>query len=246
MQPHAAALLESHRRRVAHSNACPAFSTATIPQGFLSCFFLCAQGFRKIAGEQGFKGLFRGWVPTAFGYSAQGAFKVRRRQLRQGLGRSLAVAAGLGGHWLWPVSSWTDCMRGQLLGHAPPWGGGSQLSCPPCMCHPSAALPAQLPAACSFLWLPCPPRAQFGLYEYFKKTYSDMAGPEAAKKYQVRSLGLAAAARSSCPGVPGKEPVGRCLLHTRDLPGSVVQLASTAQHASPTELAQLTLPPCRT
>lgn len=27
---------------------------------------------------------------------------------------------------------------------------------------------------------------QFGLYEYFKKTYSDMAGPEAAKKYQVR------------------------------------------------------------
>lgn len=34
------------------------------------------QGFRKIAGEQGIKGLFRGWVPTAFGYSAQGAFKV--------------------------------------------------------------------------------------------------------------------------------------------------------------------------
>jgi solute carrier family 25 (mitochondrial phosphate transporter), member 3 len=34
-----------------------------------------AQGFRKIAGEQGFKGLFKGWVPTAFGYSAQGAFK---------------------------------------------------------------------------------------------------------------------------------------------------------------------------
>ena len=33
------------------------------------------QGFSKIAGEQGFKGLFRGWVPTAFGYSAQGAFK---------------------------------------------------------------------------------------------------------------------------------------------------------------------------
>lgn len=36
-----------------------------------------AQGFRKIAGEQGVRGLFRGWVPTAFGYSAQGAFKVR-------------------------------------------------------------------------------------------------------------------------------------------------------------------------
>jgi solute carrier family 25 phosphate transporter 3 len=45
------------------------------------------QGFRKIAAEQGAKGLFRGWVPTMFGYSAQGAFKVRRhrtqRQQRQ-------------------------------------------------------------------------------------------------------------------------------------------------------------------
>lgn len=38
------------------------------------------QGFRKIAGEQGIKGLFRGWVPTAIGYSAQGAFKVRGQQ----------------------------------------------------------------------------------------------------------------------------------------------------------------------
>lgn len=56
-------------------------------------------GFRKIAVEQGISGLFRGWVPTAFGYSAQGA-------------------------------------------------------------------------------------AKFGLYEYFKKKYSDMAGEEAAKKYQ--------------------------------------------------------------
>lgn len=56
-------------------------------------------GFRKVAVEQGFGGLFRGWVPTAFGYSCQGA-------------------------------------------------------------------------------------AKFGLYEYFKKTYSDMAGEEAAKRYQ--------------------------------------------------------------
>ena len=33
------------------------------------------QGFSKIAGEQGIRGLFRGIVPTALGYSAQGAFK---------------------------------------------------------------------------------------------------------------------------------------------------------------------------
>ena len=56
-------------------------------------------GFGKIAAEQGVSGLFRGWMPTLIGYSAQGA-------------------------------------------------------------------------------------AKFGLYEYFKKTYSDMAGPENAKKYQ--------------------------------------------------------------
>lgn len=37
-----------------------------------------AQGFRKIATEQGFRGLFKGFMPTAIGYSAQGAFKVRQ------------------------------------------------------------------------------------------------------------------------------------------------------------------------
>ena len=56
-------------------------------------------GFGKIAAEQGVAGLFRGWMPTLVGYSAQGA-------------------------------------------------------------------------------------AKFGLYEYFKKTYSDLAGEENAKKYQ--------------------------------------------------------------
>ena len=33
------------------------------------------QGFRKVVSDQGVKGLFRGWVPTALGYSAQGACK---------------------------------------------------------------------------------------------------------------------------------------------------------------------------
>lgn len=87
--------------------ACGATHTAVTPLDVVKCnmqtdpknYTGIVQGFRKIAGEQGVRGLFRGWVPTAFGYSAQGAFK-------------------------------------------------------------------------------------FGLYEYFKKTYSDMAGPEAAKKYQ--------------------------------------------------------------
>ncbi len=32
-------------------------------------------GFRTIVGEQGVTGLFRGWVPTLLGYSAQGACK---------------------------------------------------------------------------------------------------------------------------------------------------------------------------
>ncbi|KAL4424705.1 hypothetical protein ABPG77_000048 [Micractinium sp. CCAP 211/92] len=87
--------------------ACGATHTAVTPLDVVKCnmqidpknYTGILQGFRKVAGEQGIAGLFRGWVPTAIGYSAQGAFK-------------------------------------------------------------------------------------FGLYEYFKKTYSDMAGPEAAKKYQ--------------------------------------------------------------
>ncbi|GIL43203.1 hypothetical protein Vafri_1007 [Volvox africanus] len=58
-----------------------------------------ANGFRVLVSEAGVAGLFKGWVPTLIGYSAQGACK-------------------------------------------------------------------------------------FGLYEYFKKTYSDMAGEELAKKYQ--------------------------------------------------------------
>lgn len=57
-------------------------------------------GFRTIVAEQGARGLFKGWVPTALGYSAQGACK-------------------------------------------------------------------------------------FGFYEFFKKYYADLAGPENAKKYQT-------------------------------------------------------------
>lgn len=51
------------------------------------------QGFRKIAGEQGIKGLFRGWVPTAIGYSAQGAFKVRSPGVELAAARAAAQAA---------------------------------------------------------------------------------------------------------------------------------------------------------
>lgn len=32
-------------------------------------------GFGTIVREQGLPGLFRGWLPTLMGYSAQGAFK---------------------------------------------------------------------------------------------------------------------------------------------------------------------------
>lgn len=32
-------------------------------------------GFGTIVREQGVAGLFRGWLPTLLGYSAQGAFK---------------------------------------------------------------------------------------------------------------------------------------------------------------------------
>jgi len=34
-----------------------------------------AGGFGTIVREQGAAGLFRGWLPTLLGYSAQGAFK---------------------------------------------------------------------------------------------------------------------------------------------------------------------------
>lgn len=43
----------------------------TDPKNYTGIF----QGFSKIIGEQGAKGLFKGWVPTALGYSLQGAAK---------------------------------------------------------------------------------------------------------------------------------------------------------------------------
>lgn len=87
--------------------ACGLTHTAVTPLDVVKCNMQIdpkaypgiAKGFSKIATEEGLAGLFRGWVPTLMGYSAQGA-------------------------------------------------------------------------------------AKFGLYEYFKKTYSDMAGPENAKRYQ--------------------------------------------------------------
>lgn len=87
--------------------ACGITHTAVTPLDVVKCnmqidpkaFPSIAGGFGKIAREQGIGGLFRGWVPTLLGYSAQGA-------------------------------------------------------------------------------------AKFGLYEYFKKTYSDLAGEEVAHRYQ--------------------------------------------------------------
>jgi solute carrier family 25 (mitochondrial phosphate transporter), member 3 len=87
--------------------ACGITHTAVTPLDVVKCnmqidpkaFPGIGAGFSKIAQQQGVAGLFKGWVPTLFGYSAQGA-------------------------------------------------------------------------------------AKFGLYEYFKKQYSDMAGPENAARYQ--------------------------------------------------------------
>lgn len=87
--------------------ACGLTHTAVTPLDVVKCnmqtdptkYTGIFQGFRKIVAEQGARGLFKGWVPTALGYSAQGACK-------------------------------------------------------------------------------------FGFYEFFKKYYSDLAGPEAATKYQ--------------------------------------------------------------
>lgn len=87
--------------------ACGLTHTAVTPLDVVKCnmqidpknFPGIGAGFAHLAKSQGIGGLFRGWLPTLVGYSAQGAGK-------------------------------------------------------------------------------------FGLYEYFKKTYSDMAGEEIAKKYQ--------------------------------------------------------------
>ena len=56
----------------------------------------------------------------------------------------------------------------------------------PCLVPAIRGRARRLPAYAPTSPPSCPlPLVQFGLYEYFKKTYSDMAGPEAAKKYQV-------------------------------------------------------------
>lgn len=128
------------------------------------------------------RGLFRGWVPTAFGYSAQGAFKVRKwraeGELGAGpvLGHTAAGCRTIGRQRGRHATTRNDavlCTAAAFPGRAP--------RTPPL--PPSQ--PCSLPASPSFCFPPSPPYTQFGLYEYFKKTYSDMAGPEAAKKYQV-------------------------------------------------------------
>jgi len=88
--------------------SCGATHTAVTPLDVVKCniqtdpqkYKGIKSGFSVLLKEQGAAGLFRGWLPTLLGYSAQGAFK-------------------------------------------------------------------------------------FGLYEYFKKTYADMAGPELVAKYQT-------------------------------------------------------------
>lgn len=107
--PYSPALLQDYYQACTIGGilACGLTHTAVTPLDVVKCnmqtnpkaFPSISSGFGKIAAEQGVAGLFRGWLPTLIGYSAQGA-------------------------------------------------------------------------------------AKFGLYEYFKKTYSDMAGPENAKKYQ--------------------------------------------------------------
>lgn len=88
--------------------SCGITHTAVTPLDLVKCnmqidpakYKSISSGFGVLIKEQGLRGLFRGWVPTLFGYSAQGACK-------------------------------------------------------------------------------------FGFYEYFKKTYSDIAGPEYAAKYKT-------------------------------------------------------------
>jgi solute carrier family 25 phosphate transporter 3 len=46
-----------------------------ICKSLINGFLSSATGFRTIVAEQGAAGLFRGWVPTLLGYSAQGACK---------------------------------------------------------------------------------------------------------------------------------------------------------------------------
>lgn len=87
--------------------ACGITHTAVTPLDVVKCnmqtdpakYTGIVQGFRRLVGDGGVRALFKGWVPTALGYSAQGACK-------------------------------------------------------------------------------------FGFYEFFKKYYSDLAGPEFAAKYQ--------------------------------------------------------------
>lgn len=63
--------------------ACGLTHTAVTPLDVVKCnmqtapkvYTGIAQGFGKTIGDAGVRGLFRGWVPTALGYSAQGACK---------------------------------------------------------------------------------------------------------------------------------------------------------------------------
>ena len=63
--------------------ACGLTHTAVTPLDVVKCnmqidpkaYGSIGQGFSKISSSQGVAGLFRGWVPTALGYSAQGACK---------------------------------------------------------------------------------------------------------------------------------------------------------------------------
>ncbi|PYH92732.1 mitochondrial carrier [Aspergillus ellipticus CBS 707.79] len=63
--------------------ACGITHTAVTPLDLIKCrrqvdpllYKSNAEAFRKIRGAEGFRGVFTGWSPTFFGYSAQGAFK---------------------------------------------------------------------------------------------------------------------------------------------------------------------------
>ncbi|KMT10906.1 hypothetical protein BVRB_5g113190 [Beta vulgaris subsp. vulgaris] len=62
---------------------CGLTHTAVTPMDLVKCnmqidpakYKNITSGFGVLIKEQGFKGLFKGWAPTFFGYSAQGAFK---------------------------------------------------------------------------------------------------------------------------------------------------------------------------
>jgi len=66
-------------------------------------------GVRKIASEEGFAGLVKGWVPTLFGYSIQGLFKYGLNEFFKDFYTNLVGEKNIDAHWkkmmIWAAAS---------------------------------------------------------------------------------------------------------------------------------------------